>query len=106
MKIKRGDEVFVITGKDKGKRGKVLKVKDHGERVMIEKLNVKRRHTKPSQKEPKGGILDKEAPIHISNVMLVSSKVGRPVRVNYRIEERSGKKVKVRYSHKLNEALD
>lgn len=106
MKIRKGDEVYVITGKHKGKRGKVLRVVGGGRKVVVEKLNIVKRHTKPTQKNPHGGIEEKEAPIDISNVMLVSPKVGRPVRVNYRIEERGGKKVKVRYSHKLNEVLD
>ena len=100
MKIRKGDEVIVLAGKDRGKRGKVLRVKDGGARVIVKK------HVRPSEKEPRGGIVDKEAALHISNVMLVSSKVGRPVRVNFTEVERGGKKVKVRYSHKLNEALD
>ncbi len=106
MKIKKGDEVMVMAGKDNGKRGKVLRVVDNGQRVLVEKLNIVKKHSKPTEKDPRGGIVDKEAPIHVSNVMLVSSKVGRPVRVNYKIVERGDKKVKIRYSHKLNEALD
>jgi large subunit ribosomal protein L24 len=106
MKIKKGDEVLVMTGKDNGKRGKVLRVVDNGKRVLVEKLNIVKKHSKPTEKDPRGGIVDKEAPIHVSNVMLVSSKVGRPVRVNYKIVERGDKKIKIRYSHKLNEALD
>jgi large subunit ribosomal protein L24 len=106
MKIKKGDEVMVMTGKDNGKRGKVLRVVDNGKRVLVEKLNIVKKHSKPTEKDPRGGIVDKEAPIHVSNVMLVSSKVGRPVRVNYKIVERGDKKIKIRYSHKLNEALD
>ncbi len=106
MKIKKGDEVMVMTGKDNGKRGKVLRVVDNGQRVLVEKLNIVKKHSKPTEKDPRGGIVDKEAPIHVSNVMLVSSKVGRPVRVNYKFVERGDKQVKIRYSHKLNEALD
>jgi large subunit ribosomal protein L24 len=106
MKIKKGDEVMVIAGKDKGKRGKVLRVVAGGERLVVEKLNIMKKHTRPTEKEPRGGIVDKEAPLHISNVMLVSPKVGRPVRVNHSLVERAGKKVKIRYSHKLGEALD
>jgi large subunit ribosomal protein L24 len=106
MKIKKGDEVMVMTGKDNGKRGKVLRVVDNGKRVLVEKLNIVKKHSKPTEKDPRGGIVDKEAPIHVSNVMLVSSKVGRPVRVNHKIVERGDKKIKIRYSHKLNEALD
>ncbi len=106
MKIKKGDEVMVVAGKDNGKRGKVLRVVDKGQRVLVEKLNIAKKHSKPTEKDPRGGIVDKEAPIHISNVMLVSSKLGRPVRVNYKIVERGDKKTKIRYSHKHNEALD
>jgi large subunit ribosomal protein L24 len=106
MKIKKGDEVIIRTGKDKGKRGKILRVVDGGKRVLVEKLNICKHHERPTEKDPRGGIVDKEAPIHISNVMLVSSKVGRPVRVNHKIVERGDKSVKIRYSHKLNEALD
>lgn len=106
MKIKKGDEVMVMAGKDKGKRGKVLRVVDNGQRVLVEQLNIVKKHTRPTEKEPRGGIVDTESPIHISNVMLVSSKVGRPVRVNYKVVERGGKESKIRYSHKLNEALD
>ena len=106
MKIRKGDEVLVMAGKDKGKRGKVLRVTDSGNRVIVEKLNIVKKHQRPTEKEPRGGIVDKEAPLHISNVMLVSSKVNRPVRVNYKIVERGDKSVKIRYSHKLNEALD
>lgn len=106
MKIKKGDEVMVIAGKDKGKRGKVLRVAAGGDRLVVEKLNIMKKHTRPTEKEPRGGIVDKEAPIHISNVMLVSPKVGRPIRVNHSLVERGGKKVKIRYSHKLGEALD
>ena len=106
MKIKKGDQVIIRTGKDKGKRGKVLRVVDGGNRVIVEKLNIVKKHERPTEKNPRGGIVDKEAPLHISNVMLVSSKVGRPVRVNHKLVERGGKMVKIRYSHKLNEALD
>lgn len=106
MKVRKGDEVMVVAGKDKGKRGKVLRVMQGGERVVVEKLNIAKSHDRPTEKNPRGGINDKEAPIHISNVMLVSPKVGRPVRVNYSVVDRGGKKVKIRYSHKLQEALD
>jgi len=106
MKIRKGDEVVVIAGKDKGRRGKVLRVTHGGTRVLVEKLNIVKRHQRPTEKEPRGGIVDKEAPLHISNVMLMSSKVGRPVRVNFKTIERGDRKVKVRYSHKMNEALD
>lgn len=106
MKIRKGDEVMIMAGKDKGKRGKVLRVVADGRKVLVEKLNIVKRHERPSQQDQRGGIVDKEAPLEVSNVMLISSKVGRPVRVNYKFVERGGKQVKVRCSHKFNEALD
>jgi len=106
MKIRKGDEVMIMAGKDKGKRGKVLRVVDEGRKVLVEKLNIVKRHEKPSQQDQRGGIVDKEAPLDVSNVMLISGKVGRPVRVNYKFVERGDSQVKVRYSHKFNEALD
>jgi large subunit ribosomal protein L24 len=106
MRVKKGDEVVVLAGKDKGKRGRVLKVLEHGRKLTVEKLNIVKRHTKKTEKNPTGGIQDKEAPLDISNVMLWSVKLGRPVRVNCKMVERTGKTVKVRYSHKFNEALD
>jgi len=106
MKIKKGDQVLLLSGKDHGKRGRVLRVVKGGEKVVVEKLNIAKKHQKPTEKQPRGGITDKEMPIHISNVMLVSPKVNRPVRVNYKTVERAGKMVKTRYSHKMNEALD
>lgn len=79
--VKKGDTVLVITGKDKGKKGKVLEVLPEKSRVVIEGVNKAKRHTKPSQKLPQGGINEKEAPIHSSNVMLVCTKCGKPTRV-------------------------
>ncbi|MBM4352236.1 MAG: 50S ribosomal protein L24 [Deltaproteobacteria bacterium] len=106
MKVKKGDQVQVIAGKDRGKRGKVLKVVK-GDRVLVEKLNIMKKHARTTEKEPRGGIVDKEAPIHVSNVMVVSVRAGnRPVRVNYKVIERSGKTQKVRHSHKMNESID
>jgi len=106
MKIRKGDEVVVIAGKDKGKRGKVLRVVQEGQKVLVEKVNIVKRHTKPTEKDQRGGIQEKEAPLHISNVMLYSSRLGRPVRVSFKVSEQGDKKTKVRYSHKLKEALD
>ncbi len=74
MKIKKNDTVMVIAGNDRGKTGKVLKVFPKESRVIVEGINLRKRHTKPSQKNPQGGILEKEAPIHISNVMIIDPK--------------------------------
>lgn len=79
--VKKGDTVIVIAGKDKGKKGKVLEVLPEKSRVVVEGANKAKRHTKPTQKLPQGGINEKEAPIHSSNVMLVCAKCGKPTRI-------------------------
>ncbi|WP_156211623.1 MULTISPECIES: 50S ribosomal protein L24 [Megasphaera] len=81
MHVKKGDTVIVIAGKEKGKKGKVIEALPKKERVVVEGLNLVKRHTKPSQNNPQGGILTKEAPIHVSNVMLVDPESGKPTRV-------------------------
>ena len=92
-KIKKGDRVMVLAGKDKGRQGAVLKVFPKEERVLVEGLNIVQRHTKPSQGDPQGGIKNKEAPLHVSNVAVVDSK-GKPTRVGFKIND-DGKKVRV-----------
>ena len=91
-KIKKGDRVVVLTGKDKGKTGAVLRVLPKENRVVVEGLNIAQRHTRPSQTDPQGGIKNKEAPIHISNVAVADSS-GKPTRVGFRVE--GDKKVRV-----------
>jgi large subunit ribosomal protein L24 len=90
-KIKKGDRVVVLTGKDKGKQGAVLRVLPKEERVVVQGLNIVQRHTRPSQLDPQGGIKTKEAPLHVSNVAIVDSN-GKPTRVGFR--EEKGKKVR------------
>jgi large subunit ribosomal protein L24 len=90
-KIKKGDRVVVLAGKDKGKQGQVLQVLPKEERVVVEGLNMVQRHTRPSQADPQGGIKHKEAPLHVSNVAFVDSK-GKATRVGFRVED--GKKVR------------
>ena len=80
-RLKKGDLVEVIAGKDKGKQGKILEVRINAGRVLIEGLNRVKKHTKPSQTNPTGGIVDKEAPLHISNVMLVDPKTNKGGRI-------------------------
>ncbi len=96
MKIKKGDEVIVIAGKNKGATGKVIVADPKRERVIVEGVNLVKRHTKETNQGPRGakdgGIVTKEAPIHVSNVMLVED--GKPTRVGYRIEE-DGRKVRI-----------
>ena len=84
-KIKKGDRVVVLTGKDKGRQGSVLKVLPKESRVVVEGLNMVQRHTRPSQGDPQGGIKNKEAPLHVSNVAVVDSK-GKATRVGFRVE--------------------
>ena len=81
MHIKTGDTVIIIAGKDKGKKGKVLAAYPKKERVVVEGLNQVKRHTKPSQNNPQGGIITKEDPNHVSNVMLVDPESGKTTRI-------------------------
>ena len=101
-KIKKGDRVVVLTGRDKGKKGEVLRVFPKENRLIVQGLNLVKRHTRPSQLDPQGGIKTKEAPIHISNVAFVDPKSGGPTRVGFRME---GDK-KVRYAKKSGEVID
>lgn len=102
MHVKKGDKVKVITGKDKGKEGTILEAYPKKERVLVEGVNYVKKHAKPSQENPQGGILNQEAPIHVSNVMPVDPKSGEPTRVGY--EERDGKKVRI--AKKSGQPLD
>ncbi len=87
MKLRKGDEVMVVSGEDRGKRGKILRVLRDKNRVVVEGVSFIRRHTRPSQSNPQGGIVEREAPIHASNVMVVDPKSGRPTRVGARVHE-------------------
>jgi large subunit ribosomal protein L24 len=100
-KIKKGDRVVVLTGKDKGRQGSVLQVFPKDQRVLVEGLNIVQRHTRPSQLDPQGGIKNKEAPLHVSNVAVVDSK-GKPTRVGFRVE---GDK-KVRFAKTTGEVIN
>ena len=107
--IRKGDEVIVVCGKDAGKRGKVLLVDGKKGRVKVEKINLIKRHVRPSQKHPQGGIVEKEGAIHISNVRLWDGKAGAPCRTGVKFIEREGetkKKRKVRVSRKSGESFD
>ncbi len=109
MKIKKGDTVRVISGANLGKEGEVLKVYPKTNRVIVEGVNKIKKHAKPTQAHPDGGILEYEAPIHASNVMIVEKKQG-PTRIGYKtVTETVRKKQvtrKVRYSKKTGEVLD
>ncbi|MGB2116007.1 MAG: 50S ribosomal protein L24 [Flavobacteriaceae bacterium] len=100
LKIKSGDTVKVVAGDHKGSEGKVLTVLIEKNKAIVEGVNMVKKHTKPSAQNPQGGIIEKEAPIHISNLSLLTSK-GETTRTGYRLE---GDK-KVRYSKKSNEVI-
>jgi large subunit ribosomal protein L24 len=100
--IKSGDTVYVTAGKEKGKTGKVIKVLKKKDGALVEKLNIVKRHEKQSQKNPTGGIVEKEAPIHVSNLMLLDSVDRKPVRIGRKVLS-SGEKV--RYSKKSGEEI-
>ncbi len=102
MHVKKGDKVQIISGKDKGKQGEVLASFPKKERVLVEGVNIVKKHAKPSQENPQGGILNQEATIHVSNVLPVDPKSGEPTRVGY--EVRDGKKVRI--AKKSGETLD
>ena len=93
MKIRKGDTVVVLAGKDKGRTGEVTKVIPKEDSVVVSGVNVHARHRKPTQLNPNGGIERREAPLHISNVAVADPKDGSPTRV--RFEERDGKKVRI-----------
>ncbi|MFP6644076.1 MAG: 50S ribosomal protein L24 [Candidatus Latescibacterota bacterium] len=94
MKIKRDDTVLIISGNDKGKRGRVLRVYPEQDRIIVEGVRMMKKHTKPTQRDPQGGIIEREAPLHVSNVMLVDPKNDEPTRVGrQRLDE--GRRVRV-----------
>jgi len=102
LHIKKGDIVFVNAGEDKGKQGKVLQVLVKEQRALVEGINMASKHTKPNAKHPQGGIIKKEAPIHISNLMPLDPVSGKPTRIGRRLNE-NGKLV--RYSKKSGEEI-
>ena len=101
-RIRKGDRVIVLSGKDKGKSGIVMEVRPREERVLVEGLNIMKRHTKPRQPNEPGGVIERPAPIHMSNVALIDPKDGRATRI--RLEESDG--LMVRVSSRSGERLD
>ena len=93
-RIRKDDMVIVIAGKDKGSSGRVLKVMPKEERVVVEGVNLVKRHTKPDIAHPQGGVVSKEASLHISNVQLRDPKTGKPTRVGFKVNDK-GRKVRV-----------
>ncbi len=92
-KIRKGDQVVILSGKDKGKTGEVVRALPKQMKVVVSGVNIHARHRKASQDNPQGGIERKEAPLHVSNVAVADPKTGKPTRV--RFEERDGKKVRI-----------
>lgn len=103
MRIKKGDNVMVITGKDAGKKGKVLRVIPKEGRLVVEGVNKIKKHQKPSRSIPQGGILKIEAPLNASNVMLICNKCNKPTRVGAKVLDNNEK---VRVCKKCGEVID
>jgi large subunit ribosomal protein L24 len=107
MKIRVGDTVEVIAGNDKGKQGEVLQVLAKQDKVIVEGVNMVTKHIKPSQADPDGGIITREAPIHVSNVAFYDSKAKAPVKLGYKVTvDKDGKKTKVRVNKKTQAEVD
>lgn len=103
LKVKKGDTVIVIAGKDRDKKGKVLAAYPREGRVVVEGVNIVKRHVKPSMANPEGGIVEREAPLHVSNVAHVDPKTGGATRVGFRILPDG---TKVRYAKKSGETIE
>ncbi|HOX76482.1 MAG TPA: 50S ribosomal protein L24 [Bacteroidales bacterium] len=102
LHIKKGDTVMVIAGDSKGQQGRVLVVDSEKEKILVEGVNMVSKHTRPTNKTPKGGIIQKEAPIHISNLKVIDSS-GKPTRIGRKLDEKTNKTV--RYSKKTGEVI-
>lgn len=107
MRIKKGDSVLVIAGDDRGKMGKVLKVFLDKNRAIVEGVNFIKRHTRQTRRVQKGGIIEKEAPVHISNLLVYCTKCSSPTRVSFKVleGEGEGKSSKVRICRKCGEII-
>jgi large subunit ribosomal protein L24 len=103
LHIKKGDKVIVIAGDNKGQQGVILRVSKDKASATVEGVNMISKHTKPNAKTPNGGIIKKEAPIHISNLMLIDPKSGNPTRIKRSIDSKSGKLVRI--SKKTGEVI-
>jgi large subunit ribosomal protein L24 len=102
LHVKKGDSVIVIAGDSLGTKGRILEVDHKKERAIVEGVNMMKKHTKPNTQHPQGGIVEKEGPIHISNLMLIDPKTGKPTRIGRRVNDK-GKLV--RYSKKSGEEI-
>jgi len=103
LRIKKNDTVFITTGKEKGKSGRVLSFSSSKDRVLIEKINIVKKHMKPTRKYTQGGIIEREATVHVSNVMLVCPKCNKPTRIRTTVLQDDRK---VRMCRKCNEVMD
>jgi len=103
LRIKKGDTVLILSGKDRDKKGRVLTTMPKKEQVVVEGVNIIKKHQKPSRKYPQGGIIEKEFPVHISKVMLLCPKCDKPTRIGARILEDARK---VRICKKCKEVID
>ena len=103
LKVRKGDDVIVLAGRDKGKKGSVLRVLREENRVVVQGVNVVKRHTKPSAAQP-GGIIEREAPINASNVAHIDPADGKPTRVGFKFLEDGNRKV--RYAKRSGEVID
>ena len=103
MNFKVGDKVVVIAGSSKGKEGKIIRTLKNENKVIVEGCNIIKKHKKGNGQET-GGILEVEAPIHVSNVMIIDPKTKKPTRIGYKIDEKSNKKIRI--SKKSNEKID
>ena len=101
LKIKAGDNVIVIAGRDKNKTGKVLRVFPETNKAIVEGVNIVQKHEKPSASNPQGGIVQKETPIQISNIAVVDPKTKKATKIGYRVEDGN----KIRFAKKSNQAL-
>ena len=99
MNFKTGDKVVVISGKDKGKEGKITTILRKENKVVVEGVNIVKKHLKPNNSDQTGGIVDREAKLDASNVMLIDKKTNKPTRVYKEVDKKSNKKVRVSKSH-------
>ncbi len=105
MKIRKGDTVYIRTGKSAGQTGKVLFVDLKKDTVLVEGVNMIKRHQKPTQNNPSGGIITIEAPLHVSNVALYSNTLNGPTRLSSKVIDEGGKKIKIRICRKTGEQI-
>ncbi len=102
LHIKKGDTVVVITGENKGQKGRVLEIVRKTNRAIVEGVNLMKKHTKPNAENPQGGIIEQEAPVHISNLMLIDPKSGEPTRISRKLNDKGDL---VRFSKKTGEEI-